>query len=189
MEMPIIGEQCNTHTTDSKVEERLEGASSSTGGDLIQNRLEYRQSRMVSDLYLWKKWYWRTHTTDSKVDMVEDSLQGATSSTGGELIPNDPEYEQSGMVADWYFFEKWYCQVICALFGNEVTTCGTTSHGILWVPSALFGNELSACSTTSHEILRVLCDLLGYEITPCDTTSGTICGVTGPSWIKITVIT
>ena len=43
--MPIIGEQCDTHTTVSKVEERFEGAASSTGGDLIQNDLEYGQSR------------------------------------------------------------------------------------------------------------------------------------------------
>ena len=50
--MPIIGEQCDTHTTVSKVEERFEGATSSTGGDLIQNDLEYGQRRMVVGRYL-----------------------------------------------------------------------------------------------------------------------------------------
>ncbi len=54
--MPMIAEQCDTHTTDSMVEERLEGATSFTGGDLIPNDPEYEQSGMVTDgRYLWKK--------------------------------------------------------------------------------------------------------------------------------------
>ena len=50
--MPIIGKQCDTHTTVSKVKERLEGVASSTGGDLIPNHMEYGQSGMVIDRYL-----------------------------------------------------------------------------------------------------------------------------------------
>ncbi len=45
----IHREQCNTHTTDSKVEKRLEGATSSNGGDLTPNDPEYEESVMVAE--------------------------------------------------------------------------------------------------------------------------------------------
>ncbi len=81
---------------------------------------------------------------------------------------------RSTSISRWYqkvsTCERNDSLVLCALFGNEISTFSSSSHETLRVLCALLGHEINTY-TANHVILKVLCALLGHEITTCFTAS------------------